>query len=327
MLLDLAILALGVVILGIGADTFVRGSSAIAERFGISPFVIGLVIVGFGTSSPELAVNLSAALKGSTDIAVGNVVGSNIANVALILGCAALVTPLLVQLRMVRLELPIMIAISVGLWALATDGVISRVEGGIMVAAFVAFLLMLFRTSKEEPYEVKAEFAEETKHVRSIWMTGVFLGGGLAMLIGGGWLCVDAAVGLARSLGVSELVIGLTIVAVGTSLPELASSVAAAWRGHTDIAIGNVIGSNIYNVLCVLGITATIQPLPSTGATLIWLDLPVMVGFAVVLVPMMMIARRVSRASGALLLAGYAAYLWYLVEYSRGVAAVAGVGG
>lgn len=327
MLLDLGILALGVAILGVGADIFVRGSSAIAERFGISPFVIGLVIVGFGTSTPELAVNLSAALKGSTDIAVGNVVGSNIANVALILGCAALVTPLVVHLRMVRLELPIMIAISVGLWALATGGSISRVEGGIMVAAFVAFLLLLLRTSKQESGEVQAEYAEEARHVRSPWLTGAFLVGGLAMLMGGGWLCVDASVGLARGLGLSELVIGLTIVAVGTSLPELASSVAAAWRGHTDIAIGNVIGSNIYNVLCVLGITAMIAPLPSTGATLMWLDLPVMVGFAIVLVPMMMIARRISRVAGVLLLVAYAAYLWYLVEYSRGAAAMAGVGG
>lgn len=327
MLLDLGILALGVAILGVGADIFVRGSSAIAERFGISPFVIGLVIVGFGTSTPELAVNLSAALKGSTDIAVGNVVGSNIANVALILGCAALVTPLVVQLRMVRLELPIMIAISLGLWALAAGGSISRVEGAIMVAAFVAFMLLLLRTSKQEPRDVQAEYADEVRHVRSPWLTAAFLVGGLAMLMGGGWLCVDASVGLARGLGLSELVIGLTIVAVGTSLPELASSVAAAWRGHTDIAIGNVIGSNIYNVLCVLGITAMIAPLPTTGATLMWLDLPVMVGFAIVLVPMMMIARRISRVAGVLLLVAYAAYLWYLVEYSRGAAAMAGVGG
>ncbi len=327
MLLDLGILALGVAILGVGADVFVRGASAVAERLGISPFVIGLVVVGFGTSTPELAVNLSAALKGSTDIAVGNVVGSNIANVALILGCAALVTPLAVHLRMVRLELPIMIAISFGLWALATGGSVSRVEGGIMVTAFVAFLLLLLRNSRQEPSEVKAEFAEEVKHVRSTWLTAAFIVGGLAMLIGGGWLAVEAAVGLARGLGLSELVIGLTIVAVGTSLPELASSVAAAIRGHTDIAIGNVIGSNIYNVLCVLGITAMIQPLPTTGATLMWLDLPVMVGFAVVLVPMMMIAMRISRPSGTLLLVGYAVYLWYLVEYSRGTASVAGIGG
>lgn len=327
MLLDLGILALGVAILAVGADIFVRGSSAVAERFGISPFVIGLVIVGFGTSTPELAVNISAALKGSTDIAVGNVVGSNIANVALILGCAALVTPLIVHLRMVKVELPLMIAISFGLWLLALGGSIARWEGLLMLVAFGAFMSFLLKSSKTEPRDVQAEFAEEVHATRSTLATTGFIVGGLAMLMGGGYLCVDAAVGLARGLGLSELVIGLTIVAVGTSLPELAASVAAAWRGHTDIAIGNVIGSNIYNVLCVLGITAMIQPLPTTGATLMWLDLPVMIGFALVLVPMMMIARRISRLSGALLLAGYAAYLWYLVEYSRGAAAVAGVGG
>jgi cation:H+ antiporter len=327
MLLDLGILALGVAILAVGADVFVRGSSTVAERFGISPFVIGLVIVGFGTSTPELAVNLSAALKGSTDIAVGNVVGSNIANVGVILGIAALITPLVVHLRMVKVELPLMIAVSVGLWVLALGGSITRWEGVLMLVGFVGFLLFLLKTSKGEPADVRAEFEGEVKPVRSATATTAFIVGGLAMLMGGGYLCVDAAVGLARGLGMSELVIGLTIVAVGTSLPELASSAMAAWRGHTDIAIGNVIGSNIYNVLCILGITAVIEPLPTSGATVMWLDLPVMIGFALVLVPMMLIGMRISRLSGVLLLVGYAAYVWYLIEYSAGAAAVAGVGG
>lgn len=326
-LLPIASVVGGVLLLMLGGDRLVAHAAHFANAHRVPKTVVGAVIIGFGTSLPELVVSLLAAWKGSPDIAISNVVGSNIANVALILGCAALVTPLAVHLRMVRLELPIMIAISFGLWALATGGSVSRVEGGIMVTAFVAFLLLLLRNSRQEPSEVKAEFAEEVKHVRSTWLTAAFIVGGLAMLIGGGWLAVEAAVGLARGLGLSELVIGLTIVAVGTSLPELASSVAAAIRGHTDIAIGNVIGSNIYNVLCVLGITAMIQPLPTTGATLMWLDLPVMVGFAVVLVPMMMIAMRISRPSGTLLLVGYAVYLWYLVEYSRGTASVAGIGG
>lgn len=327
MLLEIGTLLLGVAILVVGADVFVRGASAIAERFGISPFVIGLVVVGFGTSTPELAVNISAALKGSTDIAVGNVVGSNIANVALILGFSALLTPLIVQLRMVKVEVPLMIAVSIGLYALAWGGLITRMEGILMLVAFVAFLIFLLKTSKAEPAVVQEEFEGEVHATRSVATTIGFIVGGLAMLMGGGYLCVEAAVDLARGLGLSELVIGLTIVAVGTSLPELASSVMAAWRGKTDIAIGNVIGSNIYNILCVLGITATIKPLPATGVTLMWLDLPVMIAFAVVLVPMMLIGMRISRLSGALLLIGYGVYLWYLVAYSRGAAAVAGLGG
>lgn len=327
MLLDLAVLALGVALLVIGANLFVRGASTVAEQFGISPFVIGLVVVGFGTSTPELAVNLSAALRGSTDIAVGNVVGSNIANVALILGCTALIRPLAVKLRMVRFELPLMIATGLGLWALAADGAITRIEGAVMVAIFVAFLIILLRTSKGEPGDVVAEYTGAAGQVSSAWLTPVLLVGGLAMLVGGGWLCVEAAVGLARDLGMSELMIGLTVVAVGTSLPELAASVAAAWRGHADIALGNVIGSSIYNVLCVLGLTAMVQPLPTTGVTLMWLDLPVMIAFSIALVPMVLLAKRISRASGALLLTGYVAYLWFLVAYSHGAVAVAGVGG
>jgi cation:H+ antiporter len=327
MLLEIGTLALGVAILVVGADVFVRGASAIAERFGISAFVIGLVVVGFGTSTPELAVNISAALKGSTDIAIGNVVGSNIANVGVILGISALIMPLAVHLRMVKVELPLMIVVSIGLWVLALGDSITRWEGVLMLVAFVGFLVFLLKTSKAEPEDVQAEFEGEVHATRSNATTIGFIVGGLAMLMGGGYLCVDAAVDLARGLGMSELVIGLTIVAVGTSLPELASSAMAAWRGKTDIAIGNVIGSNIYNVLFILGITAVIKPLPTTGATVMWLDLPVMIAFAVVLIPMMLIGMRISRLSGVLLLIAYAAYVWYLVEYSRGAAALAGVGG
>ena len=327
MLIDFAILALGVAILGFGADLFVRGASAIAERYGISQFVIGLVVVGFGTSTPELAVNLTAATTGSTDIAVGNVVGSNIANVALILGLAALVAPLAVQLRMVRVELPLMIGVCALLWLLALGGIIGRLEGFVLLVGFVAFMFYLLRSSRAESDVVKSEFEGNVSPTRSTAATAGFLVVGLAMLIGGGWLCVDAAVDLARGLGMSELVIGLTIVAVGTSLPELASSVAAARRGNADIAIGNVIGSNIYNIMVVLGLTAMIAPLPTTAATLMWLDLPVMIGFALVLLPLMLWRRQISRLAGVMLLLGYGAYLWYLLEYSRAAQAMVGIGG
>jgi cation:H+ antiporter len=319
MFVQLLILTVGVVVLAIGADLFVKGSSSVAERFGISQFVIGLVIVGFGTSTPELAVNIGAAMSGNTDIAIGNVVGSNIANVGIILGLAALIAPLAVQLRMIRVELPIMIGVSLLLWGLASKGSLVRAEGLLMLVAFAAFMVFLLKTSKNEPHAVQAEFAEENpKRNHGIaWTVGLIVLG-LAGLMGGAQLCVGAAVKLAQMWGMPELLIGLTIVAVGTSLPELASSVMAAYRGNADIAIGNVLGSNIYNILFILGVTSIITPLPTTAPTLMWLDLPVMVAFAVVLVPMMLMGFKITRWNGAVLLLGYAAYVAYTFSISGG---------
>jgi cation:H+ antiporter len=317
MLMQLLILAAGVAILAIGADLFVRGASGVAERFGISQFVIGLVVVGFGTSTPELAVNLDAAITGSTDIAIGNVVGSNIANVGVILGLAAVVAPLAVQLRMVRVELPIMIGVSLLVWAMASFGEIKRWEGAVMLLGFGAFLWFLLKTSKNESAEVKQEYTDENPPRRHDgWKAAGFIIVGLLGLMGGAHLAVEAATTLARLWGLSELVIGLTIVAIGTSLPELASSVAAARRGHADIAIGNVLGSNIYNILFILGATALITPLPTAAPTLMWLDIPVMIAFAVALVPMMMMGLKITRANGVLLLLAYAAYVAYLLHLS-----------
>jgi cation:H+ antiporter len=315
MLVQILILAVGVAILVVGADLFVKGASSVAERFGISQFVIGLVVVGFGTSTPELAVNIGAAVNGNTDIAIGNVVGSSIANVGVILGLAALVAPLSVQLRMVRVELPIVIAVSFLLWGLASMGQLVRWEGFVLVGAFAAFMLYLLKCSKDEPAVVQAEFAQENPRAnRNLgWTIGLIVVG-LTALMGGAHLCVGAAVTLAKMWGMSELVIGLTIVAIGTSLPELASSVMAAYRGHADIAIGNVLGSNIYNVLCVLGITSIIAPLPTNAPTLMWLDIPVMIGFALVLVPMMLMGLKITRWNGAFLLGAYALYVGYLLR-------------
>jgi cation:H+ antiporter len=318
MLMQLLILLGGVAILAVGADLFVRGASGVAERFGISQFVIGLVVVGFGTSTPELAVNLDAAFTGSTDIAIGNVVGSNIANVGVILGLAAVVAPLAVQLRMVRVELPIMIGVSLLVWAMASFGEIQRWEGALMLLGFGAFLWFLLRTSKNEPAEVKQEYTDENPRRHESGKAALFIVLGLVGLMGGAHLAVEAATTLARLWGLSELVIGLTIVAIGTSLPELASSVAAARRGHADIAIGNVLGSNIYNVLFILGATALITPLPTAAPTLMWLDIPVMIGFALILVPMMMMGLKITRANGVLLLVAYAAYVAYLLHIAGG---------
>jgi len=315
MLLQILLLVVGVAILVVGADFFVKGASSVAERFGISQFVIGLVVVGFGTSTPELAVNIGAAVNGNKDIAIGNVVGSNIANVGVILGLAALVAPLAVQLRMVRVELPIVIGVSFLLWGLASMGQLVRWEGFILLGAFAAFMLYLLKSSKNEPAVVQEEFAQENPRTnRKLgWTIGLIVAG-LIGLMTGAHICVGAAVTLAKMWGMSELVIGLTIVAIGTSLPELASSVMAAYRGHADIAIGNVLGSNIYNVLCVLGITSIITPLPTAAPTLMWLDIPVMIAFALVLVPMMLMGLKITRWNGAFLLGAYVLYVGYLLQ-------------
>ena len=310
MTLQLVLFAVGVVILAVGADLFVRGASSLAERFGISHFVIGLVVVGFGTSAPELAVTLGAALKGNTDIAIGNIVGSNIANIGLILGLSALVAPLAIHLRMLRVELPLMIATHLLLLGLLWNGSIGRIDAVLLLVGFGGFLWFVLRSARAEPAVVQEEFAaREPKPVRSLWITASLVGAGLAGLVGGAQLCVDAAVLLARLWGMSDLMIGLTVIAVGTSLPEIASSVAAAWRGHSDIAIGNVVGSCLYNVLFILGVTAAIAPLPGDGATLMRLDLPALIGLSILLWPLALKDMRLTRGNGAVLLGVYLGYV------------------
>ena len=351
MLIQIALLALGVVALAFGARLFVRGAVAIAEGFGINAFVVGVVIVGFGTSTPELAVNLTAALAGSTDIAIGNLVGSNIANVGLILALAALAMPLAVRSNSVHREAWFLVGVGLLLWALAWDGLIGRVDALILLVLFGGILWVLMGQARVPAIEAAPASAPVPRHAqpspaqpspvqlspaqlssaqpspaqplptrRLPVLSAVSLAAGLALLILGGWLCVDAALAIARGLGWSELLIGLTVVAVGTSLPELAASVAAAWRGRSDIALGNVIGSCLYNALCIPGLTALIQPLPTTGATLLWLDLPVMIGFSVLLLILVAWRRGVSRVAGALLLCAYVGYLSALVLFAlRGV--------
>ena len=312
-------LAVGLVVLGVGADLFVRGASGLALRLGISPFVVGLVVVGFGTSTPELAVNLSAASRGTTDIAIGNIVGSNIANIGLILGISALVAPLVVHMRMLRIEVPIMLAASALLWLLALDGQIARWEGLVMLGGFIAFLVFLLA---QRPAGVGAG-AGRTRggaatHPRRLDHRAV-PGRRPRPADAGLRPCVDAAVGLARLWGLSDLLIGLTIVAIGTSLPELASSVAAAARGQSDLAIGNVIGSNIYNILFILGATAAIMPLP-VAASLELLEIPAMMGFALVLYPLMRRDMKIARGEGAFLLGCYAALLAYQLHLASAAA-------
>lgn len=304
------LLASGLVALLIGAEGLVRGASGIAARFGISPLVIGLTVVALGTSSPEIAVSVGASLKGQGDIAVGNVVGSNIFNVLFILGLSALITPLLVQRQLVRLDVPLMIAASVGLWLLSLDDVLGLVDGILLFAGAVFYTVFLIRLSRRE----KSATDTGVEAPAGVPVQVLFLLAGLGLLIlGADWL-VEGAVTLARAFGVSELVIGLTVIAAGTSLPEVATSVLAAVRGERDIAVGNVVGSNLFNIMAVLGIGALVAPDGiSVSQAAQEFDMPVMIAVAVACLPIFFTGHLIARWEGALFFAYYLFYTTWLI--------------
>jgi cation:H+ antiporter len=317
----------GLAALVAGAELLVRGASRLAIAFGVSPLVVGLTIVAMGTSAPEVAVSLGAALDGRTDLAVGNVVGSNIFNVLVILGLSALITPLVVHAQIIRQEVPVLIGTSVVLLTLALDGVVSRVESTLLLALLIAYTAFLIVQSRRETAEVQAEFAQEIP-ARSRWDSHwlvqlALIAAGLGLLVmGSDWL-VEAAVVFARALGVTDLVIGLTVVASGTSMPEVATSIMAAIRKERDIAIGNVIGSNIFNVLGCLGLTGLVASggIAVSPAALNF-DMWVMVAVAFACLPVLLTGREIARWEGALFLAYYAAYAVYLVMRAQEHAAL-----
>jgi cation:H+ antiporter len=306
------------VLLVIGAELLVRGASRLALRVGISPLAIGLTLVAFGTSSPELAVSVQAGLAGQADIAVANIIGSNNFNVLFILGMAAVILPLAVSRQLVRVDVPLMIGASALFWIMALDGRIGLLDGLLLVAGIVAYTLFALRQGRQASPAVVAEYAQEfgagDGWLGRLPVQLVLIAGGLAMLaLGARWL-VEGAVAIARVLGVSEVVIGLTIVAVGTSLPELATSVVAALRGARDIAIGNVVGSNLFNILSIGGIAALVTPGGlDVAPTLVRLDLPVMTAVAVACLPIFATGRRIARWEGGLFLGWYVAYVVFLV--------------
>lgn len=314
-LLTSLMLAGGLVLLVAGAEFLVRGASGLAGRFGIPSLIVGLTVVAFGTSAPEMAVSVTGALQGRSDLAYGNVVGSNIFNVLFILGASAAITPLAVARQILRVDVPIMIGLTGIVFALAQNGRIGRLEGLAFVAALAAYTLLQVRLARRG----EAEAEEVPSGPRRLWVQLVFVAGGLAVLVVGSRLLVDGAVSIARAVGASELVIGLTIVAAGTSLPEVATSLVAAVRGQRDIAVGNVIGSNIFNIAGVLGISAAVS---STGlavpAAAVSVDTPVMLAIAVATLPVLLAGQRLSRAHGLLFLAAYAAYTaWLVLDASR----------
>lgn len=310
-------LVCGLVLLVGGAEFLVRGASRLAMAWGISPLVVGLTVVAFGTSSPELAVSVVSAFKGQPDLALGNVVGSNIFNVLVILGLSALIIPLVVAQQLVRFDVPVMIGVSLLLFVLGMDGNLGRLDGLLLFSGAVAYTVFLIRQSRRESSaEVKAEYEKEFGGGNSGgWLknTGLMGVGLVGLMLGSHWL-VESSVTIARAFGVSELVIGLTIVATGTSMPEVATSVVAALRGERDIAVGNVVGSNIFNILCVLGLGSVVAPdgIKVSGAALRF-DIPVMIGVAVACLPVFFAGFRITRVNGAAFLGYYAAYLAYLL--------------
>ncbi|MGD9386781.1 MAG: calcium/sodium antiporter [Gammaproteobacteria bacterium] len=313
MFASVGFLLLGFLLLYGGGEWLVRGAGNLALRFGMSPFLVGMTIVAFATSAPELAVSLQAALNGVDDIAIGNVVGSNIANIGLILGICALLTPTVVRMRLIQLDLPWLIVASGLLTAFLYDGGLNRVGGIVLLAGLAAFLFWNIRVGNPEQEEdaVKQEFEAVVRPRLGASVDVLLILLGLVALVGGGAAFVRGGVDLAEALGVPSAVIALTIVAIGTSLPELATSIVAAARGDADIAVGNVVGSNFFNILAILGITATIQPLERGGITMV--DMGVMLAFTIALLPLILVRRCVGRPEGAVLLAGYAAYVSWLV--------------
>lgn len=318
MFLLFGLIIAGLLVLVFGATVLVRGASGLAAAMGLSPLVIGLTVVAFGTSAPELAVGIKASLSGHADIAVGNVVGSNIANIMFILGASALVAPLLVSSRLVRLDVPALIAASALTWFFCLDGVVTTVEGMVLTALFFAYIGLQLVLGRKE---AKADSGGETEapvHGSLLFSTAQIIVGLGCLILGSEWL-VDGATGLAKAMEMSELVIGLTVVAMGTSFPELATSIIASMNNERDIAVGNVVGSCLFNLLCILGMTSIVSP---TGVVVaqqvIGFDLPIMVGAAVVCLPIFITGSIISRWEGALLLGAYILYTVLLVLKATG---------
>lgn len=319
----------GLALLVAGAESLVRGASRLALALGISPLIIGLTIVAFGTSAPEMSVSVMSGLSGQGGLALGNVIGSNIFNVLFILGLSALIAPLVVAQQLIRLDVPLLIFVSLAVWFLMADGRLGRFDGLLLFSGILGYTAFLIRQSRRESgavaAEYAAEFGEPPAGARKTWIIDVGrialgLGG---LVVGSRWL-VNSAVEIATWLGVSELVIGLTIVAIGTSLPEVATSVVASLRGERDIAVGNVVGSNLFNLLAVLGLVGLVSPEGVPVAShLLNFDLVIMVGVAIACLPIFFTGHLIARWEGALFLGYYVAYMAYVLLAAQGDGRVA----
>lgn len=338
MLLDIVLFVVGITLIVVGANYMTDGSAALARRLGLSPMMVGLTIVAFGTSAPEFIVSFTSALKGSSDISLGNVLGSNIFNVLAIGGITAIIAPLRITRNTIRREMPLMLLASIVLTAMALDtifsglpapiNVVSRSEGIVLLAFFAIFLAYTIAISKDgvEPHELHvaqtaqptAEDAQPTevappKRQRPMWILILFIIGGLATLVIGGELFVNAASSIARSFGVSEALIGLTLVAAGTSMPELATSIAAALKGEHELAVGNIVGSGIFNIFLILGLTSAITPIRVAGISVLDFGVLIFSALLIYLLGVFFGRRTISRLEGGVLFAGYIAYTVYLI--------------
>lgn len=312
MLTALGFLALGLALLYFGGEALVRGAAGLALKVGLTPLAVGLTVVAFGTSCPELAVSMNAALEGKGDVSMGNVVGSNIANVGLILALTAIIKPITVHLQLLRFDLPLLAAVTVGFVLTVLDRSLGRLEGGFLVAGLIVYIVVVLRLARKEGKAVQAQFAAEFStelpaDQGKLWVQISMIVVGLVMLVFGGRFFVDGAVELAKGLDIPEAVIGLTVVAIGTSLPELSASIVAAARGHSDIAVGNVVGSNLFNILSIMGITGLVKPITFPGIE--GADLVAMLLVSIGLFPLLFTGSRLSRFEGVILLAAYIAYV------------------
>ncbi len=323
-LLSITTFVLGLVLLTGGAELMVRGAARLAGVLRISPVVVGLTIVAYGTSAPELAVSVHSAFAGKGDIALGNVVGSNIFNILFILGLSAVVSPLVVSYQLIRLDVPLMIIISVVMTLMALDGTIGHIDGALLVASLIIYTVWSIRQSRKEQKEVEAQYEREYgvpkgKEKTNIALQCAFVVVGVGLLVLGSQWLVDGATTIARTLGVSELIIGLTIIAAGTSLPEVATSIVASIRGERDIAVGNVVGSNIFNILSVLGMSSLVAPggvnVPQAALTF---DIPVMLAASIACLPVFFHESQINRWEGGVFLGYYCAYAAYLILDTTG---------
>lgn len=312
MLTTLGLLAVGFLILTLGAELLVRGSSTVALKLGISPLLIGLTVVAFGTSAPEFAVSIESTVTGRSAIALGNVIGSNIANIGLILGIVAVLSPIKIEQQLLRNQIPLLIAVSILLWFLLLDQQLTRFDGVLLCSGLIGFLLhSYFQSLRDkaalEVLVIKPIVGDPQKNT-AFYLAMLVLG--LVLLIYGAGLFVDSTVRLARLIGISEAVIGLSVVAVGTSVPELATSLVAAWKKESALAVGNIIGSNLFNILGILGITSIIQPV--YGGDFSLLDFGVMLANSLILLPFAWKSLVINRVEGSILLIGYFTYMVYI---------------
>ncbi len=311
-------LVAGLALLVVGAEWLVRYASRIAERLQVPSLVVGLTIVAFGTSAPELVVSVMASLNAQPEIALGNVVGSNIYNVLFILGISALVTPLLITAQLVRVDIPIMIGVSVLTLAMAADGAIGPIDGCVLLAGIVAYTAFQVVQGRRGAADAKTASESDAAVPGTVFIDLLWVLVGLALLVGGSRLFLDGAVSVARFMGVSDLVIGLTIVAAGTSLPETATSIIAAMRGERDIAVGNIVGSNVFNILAVLGLASVVSPSGvEVSSSSFYFDIPVMIAVAVACLPAFFVRNTIARWQGAMFVAYYVAYVTYLILDSQ----------